>query len=38
VWNASSLPSGIYFYRLEAAGVADAKTAFVEVKKMLLLK
>lgn len=38
VWNASSLPSGIYFYRLEATGVADAKTAFVEVKKMLLLR
>ena len=30
-WNASNVPSGTYFYRLQAAG-------FVETKKMVLLK
>ena len=30
-WNASGLPSGIYFYHLQTEG-------FVETKKMILLK
>jgi pectate lyase len=30
-WNASDMPSGIYFYRLDAGG-------FTQVKKMLMLK
>ena len=30
-WDAVDHPSGVYFYRLEAAG-------FVETKKMIMLK
>jgi hypothetical protein len=30
-WNASLLPSGVYFYRLQAGGVSD-------VKKMSLIR
>ncbi len=36
-WNAGTVASGVYFYRLEAKGVSDA-SSFVQIKKMLLLK
>lgn len=42
-FNASSLPSGVYIYRIKAEGIADeengiAAQTFFAVKKMLLLK
>jgi hypothetical protein len=37
VWNAQ-VPSGIYFYRLEAVSVDNPSKRFVDVKKLLLLK
>jgi hypothetical protein len=36
-WQAVS-PSGMYFYRIEAAAVDDPNIYFVDTKKMLLLK
>jgi len=32
------LPSGVYFYRLEARAAADARTFFTQVRKMLILR
>jgi hypothetical protein len=37
VWNAQ-VPSGMYFYRLEAVSVDNPSKRFVDVKKLLLLK
>ncbi len=37
-WNASSMPSGVYFYRLEAVGTNTTHDSFADTKKMLLLK
>jgi hypothetical protein len=42
-FNAASLPSGVYFYRLVATGVGDvdegiAGQTFTSVKKMMLIK
>jgi len=37
-FDASNLPSGVYFYRIEATGTNDASIGFKQVKKMMLLK
>ncbi|MCX6134999.1 MAG: phospholipase D-like domain-containing protein [Ignavibacteriales bacterium] len=38
-WDSSSLPSGVYFYRLNALPVGNSRTAgFVETKKMVFAK
>jgi hypothetical protein len=37
-WDASSVASGIYFYKLEATGINDNTKSFVQIKKMLLTK
>jgi len=42
-WNATnnsglSVPSGLYFYRLEAAGTDGHGKSFVQVRKMLIIK
>jgi len=38
-WNASGVPSGMYFYRLEARqGTEAGGQAFVETRKLVLLK
>ncbi|TAK58558.1 MAG: T9SS type A sorting domain-containing protein [Bacteroidetes bacterium] len=37
-WDASGIPSGVYYYRMEAVSAADANRSFMELKKMVLLK
>lgn len=37
-WDAAALPSGMYFYRLEAVRMLDPGNSFVQVRKMLLMK
>ena len=37
-FNASQMPSGVYFYRLEAMSQQNSGKAFVETRKMLLMK
>jgi hypothetical protein len=37
-WDGSNQPSGVYFYRLDAASVADPGSAFHQVLKMVLIK
>lgn len=36
-WNASSYPSGLYFYRL-SVGDPSISSGFIETKKMILIK
>jgi hypothetical protein len=37
-WNASNVPSGVYFYQTEVTPLSGKASLFREVKKMLLLK
>ncbi|MFI5251210.1 MAG: T9SS type A sorting domain-containing protein [Bacteroidota bacterium] len=37
-WNAEKLPSGVYFYRLEAMNKSNSTLSFHQDKKMLLVK
>jgi len=37
-WNAENLPSGIYFYRIQAVPTGRQAGSFVETKKMVLLR
>jgi hypothetical protein len=37
-WDASNVPSGVYFYRLDATSVADPTKQFTQTRKMLLVK
>ncbi len=36
--DAGDLASGVYFYKLEATGTANAKQSFIQTKKMIVLK
>ena len=43
VWDATNsqgnqVSTGVYFYRMEAFGLADPSKSFTQVKKMLVLK
>ncbi len=37
-WDAGSMTSGMYFYRIEAVGVEDPSRIYSNVRKMVLLK
>jgi hypothetical protein len=38
-WDASSFPSGVYFYRLQVGNVSTSSAqGFIETKKMVLAK
>jgi hypothetical protein len=37
-WDAATLPSGVYFYRLEANAVDNPANSFSEIRKMLTIK
>jgi hypothetical protein len=37
-WNAGALPSGVYFYKLEAIPSAGSGQGFVNIKRLILLK
>ena len=37
-WNAGGVASGVYYYRIEAASVADPNQSYVQVLKMALIK
>ncbi|MCK5457379.1 MAG: T9SS type A sorting domain-containing protein, partial [Melioribacteraceae bacterium] len=37
-WNATEMPSGIYFYRIQAYPITGGAAQFVKTNKMILLK
>jgi hypothetical protein len=37
-WNAKNIPSGTYFYRIEAVSIDNPANVFVETRKMTVLK
>jgi hypothetical protein len=37
-WNAEDVPSGVYFYRLDATSVSNPGTTSPQMKKMLIVK
>ena len=37
-WDASSVASGIYFYRFEAISVSNPASTFTQVRKMVVIK
>ncbi len=37
-WDAANVPTGIYFYRINAVSTTDAGFSFSETKKMMLMK
>ncbi|HZY09547.1 MAG TPA: SdrD B-like domain-containing protein [Bacteroidota bacterium] len=36
--DAAQLPSGVYFYKLDAKGATSSKAPFIDIKKMLLMR
>jgi plastocyanin len=39
IWNAASVPSGVYFYRLQARAIADGRgSTFTETRRLIVLK
>jgi hypothetical protein len=37
-WNASSAASGVYLYRIDAAGVDDGNKGFTQIRKMVMIR
>jgi hypothetical protein len=38
IWDASNMPAGVYFYRLDVTSVGDPTKHFSQTRKMLLIK
>jgi hypothetical protein len=37
-WNAANIPSGVYFYRLDATSISDPAKHFSQTRKMVLIR